>query len=338
LWWDEVKDDKWYDEMKRSLNHNIRKINQEIDIVFLGSTLSIFTDDVIMKMEKSKYKIEYELPSGYKMGIVNDLDPENVFTIGVDIANSTSDTADFSAIVIWDCSNDYQLGEYRYRVPSLKTLGRDVVGTVHMLLDLGVSLDNIFIAPERNSLGLGVIEELQYYYDERTNMYFEKLLLETYLSSGKMIYGVNTNAQTRPLIVNHLITKINHNPSCIKGEYLINECNTLVDYNGKIQAQKKFHDDVFMATGLSTYARKQLIKDGVIDVSGNDVPRLQRIEHNKIAPYLTFKRGGDRKSEVEEILDMNYQKTLDYTVEYDNDTHKFSVQGIDEDDYLFKVF
>jgi len=86
--WSESKDEAWYLGQCKDLNFDARRINQEIDLLFVGGTYCLFDDDFLSKLRAVK-PIEYiELPHHTKLKVFNTFDNRDFYLIGVDSARS----------------------------------------------------------------------------------------------------------------------------------------------------------------------------------------------------------------------------------------------------------
>lgn len=268
--WREVYDETWYEEQKRTLNFDRRKIAQEIDLVFLGSSNSVFDDEIFIKLKPASSYYTKSLFNNAQLKILEDLDPNDFYVIGVDTAASSSDNADYSAISIWNATHNKQVGELKKRIPVLKHYAKVIKEIVlFMINDLLIDEDRIRLAIERNSYGLGVIEEL--IYDEEYGDLFTRII---YYSEVKkeMVPGLHTSPSTRPILINNLIQTVNETPESIRGPETINELRTLEQKaNGRIEAARGFHDDLVMATAFAITVRKRLIKEGVLETSDTPI-------------------------------------------------------------------
>jgi len=215
LKWDSLYDKEWYDEQVRQLNFNMRQVNQELDLVFLGSSNSIFDDDVILRL-KAAPRNKVLLESGRALHYTRDLDTSHSFILGIDTSISTAPTADYCTIVVWDANEDYQVAEYRHRVPVLKQYSAGVVFIYEQLTYLGIDPDNIWLAIERNSFGAAIVEYLEY--DERHDFN----LFESQKGTD-WISGIMTTKQTRDSMMSMLISKVNASPESINGALIIDE-------------------------------------------------------------------------------------------------------------------
>lgn len=114
----------------------------------------------------------------------------------------------------------------------------------------------ILIGVERNNHGHAVLlkldEVLQY-----PNLYRAK----------DERLGWKTDSVTRPLMVDMMIEAIENGSALLSDKPTLGECLTLVDNNGKIQAQDGKHDDLFMAAALGL---QMCLEESTLDIY-NDI-------------------------------------------------------------------
>lgn len=85
---DPTKDDAWYVEQKRELNFDTRSINQELDLLFIGSTTCIFDDEFLSKLTPSKPKKTIDLSHFSKLKLFEPIYNDRYYLVGVDTAKS----------------------------------------------------------------------------------------------------------------------------------------------------------------------------------------------------------------------------------------------------------
>lgn len=111
------------------------------------------------------------------------------------------------------------------------------------------------LAVERNNHGHAVLLELSEHLQYK-NLYVhddEKL-------------GWRTDKISRPIMINAFIASVENKYITINDKIILNECLTLINNNGKIEAASGKHDDCIMATSI---ALQMIIKFGNLDVYDN---------------------------------------------------------------------
>lgn len=78
--------------------------------------------------------------------------------------------------------------------------------------------------------------------------------------------GWKTDAVTRPVMVNAFIESVQNGTTIINDRETLGECLTLVNNNGKIEAEEGKHDDLFMAACISV---QLCIEEGDLSVYSN---------------------------------------------------------------------
>ena len=85
---DPTKTEDWYLQQKRELNFDTRSINQELDLIFIGSTNCIFTDEFLSNLEPKKPIENIKLSHFSALKLYSELDPNQYYLVGVDTAKS----------------------------------------------------------------------------------------------------------------------------------------------------------------------------------------------------------------------------------------------------------
>lgn len=106
-----IRDEKWYNEQCRELNFDSRRIGQEIDLVFIGSKYSLFSDETLSKLQKSVRQPIKNIQQRYNstLKLYQEIDPSDYYIIGCDTAASMEGC--FSALQIFSFKDFKQVGE-----------------------------------------------------------------------------------------------------------------------------------------------------------------------------------------------------------------------------------
>ena len=304
--WQEVFDDEWYHEQVKLLNFDKRRIAQEIDLVFLGSSTSVLSDEVISKMKSVNNYTEKLLFNNIKIHFLKDLEPDHVYIIGVDVAASSAESqnADFSALSIWDATADEQVAELKVKEPVLKHFGYAIIELINFLIKIvNIPEWNIKLVIERNSFGLGLIEHLLY--DPNNGDLMSRVMYKSRIRN-EFVYGVQVTAANRPLIINALLQKVNERPESIHGANAIKELQVLEQRsNGRIEAARGFHDDVVFATAHAVAVRKTLIKKG--ELAGSESENYgPKVSLKEILNVVSTEHGNDPLQKPAEIKYLNH--------------------------------
>jgi hypothetical protein len=251
--WTQVKefrdDPNWYKTQCAILHNNHAKIAQELEMKFLASTNSFFDSETVERLN------EVAQPPTAKMHIGhNDLnmwerpDPNMFVMIAIDVASASG--KDKSVIQVLDFVNFTQVAEWvgKCRVDDFCK----VIETVNRIYSR-----NIMIV-ENNSYGNQVVEYLTRA-RANVNIYKQKIKNVEYAAHSRYRYGLSTNAQTRPLIIDSMYTYVKENPNLVRSKYLALELIGLEERQAgrtvKVEAGRGAHDDAAMALGFAAYVR-----------------------------------------------------------------------------------
>ncbi len=267
--WSEVgRGDDWYQQQVKELNFNMRKVNQELNLVFLGSTNTVFPDEILEKFEPKEVTNEIKLSYGEKFKIYREIDPQKTYLLGVDTAASTAAKSDYCSMVMTDAQTGEEVGSWHGKYSVVKRFSMVVKSLVRGLTALfALDDDNLIVIIERNSFGLGVVEDLLYSdedFDYPSYLYWYEQ------KSGERIPGFQTNVRSRELMFSQLLSFINENPTRIHSALLQEELRNLEQKNnGRIEAGgTNNHDDVVLAYTFTLFVRYEMIKSGLIVEDG----------------------------------------------------------------------
>lgn len=266
---DSSKDENWYTEQCRELDDR-RKINQELDLIFVGSSNCIFEDDLLSKFKSMRPIGSYNCPYETTLQIYEkNLNPKDFYIIGVDTARSLSGVSAFNSIEVFSFLKFHQIAEFNYRIGSFSKYGEIIDSIFRWLRDqIG---DNIILAIENNSIGLAPIEELLRIKDiDYTNyMYKEPKAKE---------WGISTTGITKDLMIGCLTEIIKEEPLVIKSQHLINQLSAIERSRGGNISSDSFCD-LFMASSFCAYVRKmKAIEILPLIQLGPDVVQAERYE------------------------------------------------------------
>jgi len=244
--WSETRSQEWYQQQCRELNFDKRKINQELDLLFVGGTGCIFDDEFLSALTPTAPSSCISLPTLGKLNIYTDeLDSGDFYIIGVDSAKSI--TGDYCAIEITKYSTLEQVAEYYERVGSITKFAENIMKIVDWVVSIVGK--RYILAVENNNVGSAVIEEL-----EKAEKDYISQMYNTNVDKG---YGINTNVKTKEKMITFLYDYIVPNPKNIKSIAMIDQLSVIEKKgNGSISAQTGQHDDLFMAYALTAYAKK----------------------------------------------------------------------------------
>jgi len=289
LHWSETgKDDDWYKKQQKELQFNMRRVNQELNLVFLGSNNAVFPDEVLEQFQAVPPALVLDLAYGEKLDLFEELDPEKLYLMGVDNAASTAAKADFSTIVITEAETGKQVGEYKGKFNIIKRFAAVVKSVILQLqVACGLTPKTLSVLIERNSFGIGVIEEVIFgEAPEKIKFEYEEFLHYTLTkSSGERVPGIMTNKTNREQYFNLLLSLLNTDPKLAQGKHLQNELRTLEQKaSGRFEASPGQHDDVILAYVFTLWLRHNMIQEG--DLLTEDTPEGLKITQAEINTYL----------------------------------------------------
>ncbi len=336
LHWSEFRSVEWYEEQKRELNFDTRKINQELDLNFLGSANSLFDDEVIMKLVPKIALTELQLPFGHKFKLFTELDPSKIYYLGVDTAMSAGPNSDFSAMVLIDARSGQQVGEWRGKFSVVKRFAALVKSTIKGLVqEYNLTNDNLLVIIERNSIGKETVEELLY-----TDPIYDPFDYEEYLykehagNSDEMVPGFWTSNGgsigngKRDEIFNEIMFMVNTTPEYIHGNLLIDDLRNLENKaSGRIEASRGQHDDVVLAYGFCLWVRKTFIKKNKLIIENNQLS--YGLKPADLKEYLSIALVTNHEiiTDVYSSGEIIYEYSEDYIKNNKNKTESFSLDN-----------
>lgn len=251
--WSEVGHNEiWYEKQCKLLDNDPLKIKQELELVFVSSGDSIWSDEIQEKLNKiedpeSTVVIHFKEGGIFKLFKKKQNFSDKFYFIGVDCASASS--TDYSTIQVLEYETLEQVAEFRGKMEPKIFAG--IVKKISWMFT-----NNLIIVENSGGYGLTVLNELQFDEERDYTIYGE------YKQTGigkkkvkKFISGLSTNMKTRPLIVESLYNYINENIDCIKSKALALELLSLENKNGKIQAASGFNDDLSFALAFCLYVR-----------------------------------------------------------------------------------
>lgn len=257
IYWKDIpefaNDPKWYKTQCDLLNNDPGKIQQELEMQFLGSSDNWLPLTIVERLHKSirppKTVMHFQ---GGDLWQWAPLDIEKFYLIGIDTAPESG--GDKSTIEVFDYIDFKQVAEFSGNLEVFEFC--KVLKTVCKLFP------NNLLIPENNSYGNQVVETLLHS-DEYYNVFVPKtpaMNRPIKVKRTKILYGLNTNSKTRPLMMDALFTYIVENPEIIKSERLVLELIGLVEKvsgtRTRVEADKGTYDDLCLATAFLCYVKK----------------------------------------------------------------------------------
>lgn len=310
---DPMKDDKWYHEQCRDFNFDTRSINQELDLVFVGSTNCIFPDEFLAKLKITPPVDRIDLPHVTDLKLFidrNKIDKTDYLLIGIDTAKSI--TGDYSAIEIFRYSNFEQVGEFFGKLGSLTKYSEIIMKLIDVL---EIVMDKrLIICIENNSIGTAIVEDLE-------NAENPKYAQYIYSPNPEKYIGINTNAKIKNTMISFFYDIVTHAPECLKSEALINQLNVIErSANGTIKASTGNNDDLFMAGVLCAYVKRlsALEYDNLVGITNH---AMQQMNAGKIRQSINFTNTISSKHNGIQISYNPEEHGIEYNVsniDYDN--------------------
>ena len=293
-------DDEWYEEQKRELGYYTsaegrRRVNQELDLMFLGSEESLFPDEILSELQPQK-PIDYiQLPYGSSLKLFEELDPNKYYVIGIDTAKTIA--GDYSAIEIFDAETFNQVGELKYKFGMVDRFVDAIKQLVQILYsEYNIKKFKLFI--ENNSFGNQVVESLI----NDINFDYSSYLYYQVKKNGSIDYGITTTGKTKELIIDCFYEAVLENPKRIKSQDLISEMHVIEKKGQKIAAAKGYHDDLFMASSFAAFGRKELIKSGEIILDEEELKKEQKHYKSLISNIQLVDPNKDKIPPKEKLL------------------------------------
>jgi hypothetical protein len=232
--WTEVpgRDEKFKEEQIAILG--LRKWKQEYECEFLTSEKTLIDQFALTQLElkakKPKLFINQEYP------LYEFINPNLSYIIGIDPSEGTGN--DFSVLEVFSFPNLEQVLEVRSDTDLPVTLYNNFKSLVSMLVG---KVKNVYFSIENNSVGAAFIN--LYLADENApkDAYF---ISET----GKTKYGFNTNGVTRGKSLIRFKQMVEGGLIHFNSPEIFKELKSLVNKNGKYQANTGSTDDSIFAT------------------------------------------------------------------------------------------
>lgn len=245
---DFVNDPGWYKSQCDILNNDSRKIAQELELKFISSENSMFSEKVQEELQNKNKEPEEKImiAPGVDLWKFKQINPKKFHIIGVDCASAAGH--DYSAVQVMEFTTMQQVLELKVKMEP-KHFSKHVKTIAQMVPH------NIIVVENTGGYGVAVLNELTEDENHDYNVYGNWRG-----GSGtrkELIPGLNTNIKTRPLIIDALFTTVTEDPTLISSFRLAYELLALTTKsNNKIEADKGFNDDLAMAYGFCCYVRK----------------------------------------------------------------------------------
>lgn len=235
-------------------NQGLKEFRQEYLCDFIISGQLVLSqeklDDIRLKCKRPKYQNEI---AGIKMPnlwVWKTPIAKHKYIMGVDVASGGSD--DYSAFQIINLNTMEQVAEYKGFISTKKYSNK--------LKEIARLYNDAFIAIEGTGLGQAVFDGVL---KTEINPYYN--ILKTLKSKNeiKEWYAWQTTSKTRPLVIDELLNHVNDEENKLEhrlkiySERLLEEFNTLIFNNNRIEAAKECNDDALFALGLALYHKNE---------------------------------------------------------------------------------
>lgn len=169
--------------------------------------------------------------------------PAHEYVIGVD--PSGGESADYAAISVWDCDTLEQVAQWH---------GKEHPQYVaELAAALGRQYNNAYIGVENNMLS--TILYLVDTYDN-ANIYYD-VKLDQLTKKRKKTYGFNTNAKTRPVIIDNFVLLFSQGDLAINSTITLSEMQTfIITDTGKREHAPGKHDDALFSDMIALQIMK----------------------------------------------------------------------------------
>jgi len=185
---------------------------------------------------------EWEKTSKGLLSVYEEPEMGKEYTIGVDVAYGFKN-GDYSVAQVLDTKGN-QVAVWRgHLVPD---------AFADVLYKLGELYNSAYIVVESNNVGFAVVNRL---FKELGYPYVHKDVQEANMADKEtMRLGFNTNAKTKPAIINELRAAIRDHKIKVPDYQTVSELRVYVaDENDKLGAESGYHDDTVMALAIGYY-------------------------------------------------------------------------------------
>ena len=251
LHWKDIKefadDPLWYKTQCEILGNVQWKIDQELNCKFISGGNSFFDADTVNVLnEIDDERINTYVINGHELWQWKLPEKDKFYLIGIDTASSYG--SDSSTVQVIDYETCEQVAEFQSKLR--------VDDFCPIVEEITKIYPNNLLIPECNSYGNQVCEYLSK--KGSFNLYQTKQKNKDIRKSAhiRYRYGLYTNPQNRPLIIDSLYTYVTDDPHVIKSKRTALELMSLVNNdNGKIAAEDGEHDDLSLALAFCYYVR-----------------------------------------------------------------------------------
>jgi len=278
------RSEEWFFNQCRELNNDILAIRREILLEWLHSSeLSPFSSADLNKLAQAKHDPigTFFVKEIYPFDVFKDFNFMDKLYIGCDFAAGLDE--DNTAITICDEYGEV-LAHFRNPIIDIP----DVTDLIYILMT--EFFPNSILFPERNSIGITVIQRLlktrissRIYFEKKEAKAEKRASADYDKATGKYyikVYGINTDASSRPKMIDLIQDFFDYEHEKIHSSWIINDILMLQRIKGKIQHPPEGHDDSLFSflmvryalaygTNLNHFFIKQVKKEDSIDEPDN---------------------------------------------------------------------
>ena len=236
--------EEWADETRSNVGE--RAWLQEYEGEFLG-TGETFIDGGTLQKVKTQTTEDFYSKHYNMMRVWEDPQPYHTYLIAAD--SSFGRDRDYSAFHIINLYDGTQVAEFYSN-----RIGLSEFATI--MVQEGLRYNTAFICPERNGLGLALIEQL-FEVHEYENMWTD--------DRGEMGYLVNN--KNRDMLLNTLQEYLKSSKIKINSDRTFKELTTfIISKTGKIQAEDGFADDLVMSLAIGANLMGDIVSKSPIPI------------------------------------------------------------------------
>ena len=241
--------EEWAEETRSNVGE--RAWLQEYEGEFLG-TGETFIDGGTLQQVKRQTNSSFYSKYYNMMRVWQDPEPYHTYLIAAD--TSFGRDRDYSAFHIINLYDGTQVAEFYSNRIGLNEFAK-------IMVQEGLRYNTAFICPERNGLGLALIEQL-FEVHEYENMWTD--------DRGEMGYLVNN--KNRDMLLNTLQENLKTQKIKINSERTFKELTTfIISKTGKIQAEDGFADDLVMSMAIGAILMEDIIGKSPVPIVRGDL-------------------------------------------------------------------
>lgn len=280
-----TKDPKYdvtkFEEVTRK-NVGIKVWKQEYEKEFLG-TGETYIDGEILTLLHNNASLEYVAKYNNRFRVWKEQEPFYEYVMAADVAMGRG--RDYSAFHIINCYNGEQVAEFYSNKTPMDEFA-------HILATEGKRYNTALVIPERNTIGLSLIDYLL------NREQYENVWMD---STGK--FGFQVTMQNKDTLLADMEDAIRTKKVLLNSERTVKELLTfIVDENGKVKADEGQNDDLVMSLALTVYGLTKVITTtpGIITRLSDSV--RQPLEILKADPNHKQYWGGKSYEDVKWVL------------------------------------